>query len=326
MPGLKISGAGFALPRNVVTNDDLKKFIDTSDEWIYSRTGIKTRHIIDADEAAHTLAIEASKKAIETAEKSDPDFSKDKIKAVIVGTMTSDYVFPSIACILQKELGLGSEIKAFDLSAACTSFVYALQTTFEILNAEHSGYVLTVGAECMSKVLNFKDRSTCVLFGDGAGSVIVRWDDSAAGVFKEVAGTEGNMTDLYCKNPRENVEDERADGYLHMNGGEVYKFATGAMKKAVQKLLDETGNTMDDIGLVVCHQANARIINHVKKRFPGHEDKFFMDLEHFANTSAASVGIALADAYERKLIRPGMKIILASFGAGLSWNGILMSV
>ena len=326
MPGLKISGAGFALPRTVVSNDELKEFIDTSDEWIYSRTGIRNRHIIQADEAAHTLAAEASAKAIEAAQNKDPEFSKDKIRAVLVGTMTSDFVFPSIACILQKELGLSHDIKAFDLSAACTSFVYVLQTAFEILNANHDGYILTVGAECMSKVLNFKDRSTCVLFGDGAGAAIVKWDESKDSVFTDIAGTEGNIDDLYCKIPRENVQDEMADGYLHMNGGAVYMFATTVMRKAIDGLLKKTGNTLDDIGLVLCHQANARIINSVKKRFPGHEEKFFMDLEHFANTSAASVGIALADAYERNLLRDGMKIILASFGAGLSWNGILMSV
>lgn len=324
MPGLKILGAGYALPERVVTNDDLKKIIDTSDEWIYSRTGIHERRIIGESEAAHTLATDAAKKAIASAEARDAGFSKDKITTVIVGTMTSDYVFPSVACILQKELYLNESVRAFDVSAACTGFVYALQSAYAFLNSSgDDGYALVVGAECMSKVLNFKDRSTCVLFGDGAGAVVVK--RNPAGIFNEVSGTVGNDTELYCLNPREGVANEKADGFLHMNGGAVYKFATNALKTAVETLLQDAACTMDDIGLVVCHQANARIINHVKKKFTGYEDKFFMDLERFANTSAASVAIALADAYERGLVLDDMKLILASFGAGLSWNGILMS-
>ena len=347
MSGLSIKGTGLALPRGTVSNDGLGKIIDTNDEWIYSRTGIKTRRIAREDEAAHILAIRAANGALEKAEKNDPAFSKDKIKAVIVGTMTSDYVFPSVACILQKELGLRNDIKAFDISAACTGFVYAMQTAYEILNADNSGYVLVVGAECMSRVLNFEDRSTCVLFGDGAGAAVVSYDGSEDSIFKEVSGTEGNMTDLYCRIGKRNENryesllgqntalreaegycgcENEADGFLHMNGGAVYVFATTSLKKAVDRLLDETGSTLKDIDMVVCHQANARIINHVKKKFPEEQHKFFMDLDKFANTSAGSVAIALADMYEQDMVRPGMKIILASFGAGLSWNGILMSV
>ncbi len=309
-----------------MTNDDLGKIVDTNDEWIYSRTGIHKRQIIDDNEAVHTLALDAAKKAIKAAAKNDADFSTDKIRAVIVGTMTSDYVFPSVACILQKELGLRNDIRAFDISAACTGFVYSMQTAYEMLNSDNSGYVLVIGAECMSKVLNFKDRATCVLFGDGAGAAIVHWDPSDTAVFKEVAGTEGNDTDLYCKNPRKGIEEEKADGFLHMNGGTVFKFATTSLKKAIDLLLEKTGDSIDDIDKIVCHQANARIINYVIKKFPGQEEKFFMNLENFANTSAASVAIALADMYDKELIKPGMKIILAAFGAGLSWNGILMTV
>ncbi len=347
MAGLKIIGTGHALPRNVVSNDDLGKIIDTNDEWIYTRTGIKTRRIAREEEAVHILARRAAEAAIKKAAENDSAFSKDKIKAVLVATMTSDFVFPSVSCILQKELGLKNDIKAFDLSAACTGFIYAMQSAYELLNTDSRGYVLVVGAECMSRVLNFDDRSTSVLFGDGAGAALVCFDDSKESMFKEVSGSEGNLTDLYCRIKKRNegsydsllgenktLEGEAVycggenepDGFLHMNGGAVFVFATTALKKAINTLLDATGLTMNDIDMVVCHQANARIINHVKKKFPEDGHKFFMDLEEYANTSAGSVAIALSDMYEKALIRPGMKLILASFGAGLSWNGILMTV
>jgi 3-oxoacyl-[acyl-carrier-protein] synthase-3 len=322
MSGVKVIGTGYSLPVKVVTNDDLSKVVDTNDEWIYSRTGIKSRHIISGDEAVHTLAVSSAEKAIKNAYENDSDFSKDKIIAVYVATMTSSYVFPSTACIVQKELELPESIKAFDISAACTGFVYALQTAADTLQTHggDEGYVLVIGSECMSRTLNFSDRSSCVLFGDGAGSVIIKKDDSESSVFMQLSGTEGNTEVLHCGTYN------GGDGYLHMDGGKVYKFAITSLNGAIKKLLENSGSTMEDIDYVVCHQANSRIIDSVKKKYPGHEHKFFMNMETCANTSAASVSIAMADMYEKGLLKSGMKIITVAFGAGLSWNAVLMTV
>lgn len=320
MSGIKIKGTGYKLPEKIVTNDDLSRSLDTNDEWIFSRTGIHERHIAQNEESVFTLALEAAKSAIDKATADDIDFSKEKIIAVIVATMTSDYVFPSVACMLQKELGLENNIKAFDISAACTGFVYALQTAYGILNLHKDGYLLVVGSECMSRILNYKDRSTCVLFGDGAGAAVIRHDASQESVFIELSGTYSDSETLYCD------ISKNGDGYVHMDGGKVYRFATSSLKKAVDMLLKESKLTMDDIDYVVCHQANARIIESVKRKYPGHESKFFMDMESFANTSAASVALALSDMYEKRILKESMKIITVAFGAGLSWNAVLMTI
>lgn len=317
MSGIKIVGTGLALPQKVVSNEALSKTIDTSDEWIFSRTGIHSRYIAGEGENVYSLAKEAAQKAIEKAAKQDEEFSKEKIKAVFAATMTSDHIFPSVACMLQKELGLEKDIKAFDISAACTGFVYALQTAYGTFCAGCEEYILVLGAECMSSILNFQDRSTCVLFGDGAGAAILKKDHRKESCFLEISGTEGNDEVLFC---------EKKEDFIHMNGGQVYRFATKALRGAIQQLLEKSQNTMDDIDYLVCHQANARIIDSVKRKYPGQEEKFFMNMEHFANTSAASVAIAMADMYEKEILKPGMKIITAAFGAGLSWSGILMTI
>ena len=320
MSGIRIVGTGSAVPETILTNEDLSRTLDTSDEWIVRRTGIRRRHIASDTEGVHTLAIEAAEKAIAAAQGQDPGFSREKIAAVFAATMTASYVCPSTACILQEALGLPEDIAAFDISAACTGFLYALQTAGHFFAAGKKGYILLVGAECMSRLMDYTDRSCCVLFGDGAGAAVVAPDERAESCFYEIAGTKGSRKELSC------LRQPQGDGFLHMDGQAVYRFASLSLRNAVEKLLDMAGLTLDDIDQVVCHQANARIIDSVKKRYPGHEDKFFMHMEEYANTSAASVALVLDDMYGKGLLKPGMRIIAAAFGAGLSWNAVLMTI
>ena len=327
MAGVKIVGAGCALPEHRVTNEALCESLDTDNEWIVSRTGIRSRYIARGEENAASLAVSAAKRAMEAAEKNDPAFSKERITAVLTATMTSDDVFPSVSCVLQKALSLPQEITAFDISAACTGFVYALQTANALLaqdcgadEAADSPYVLVVGSECMSRVLDFTDRSSCILFGDGAGAVVLKRNPSPDGIFLTCAKTSGNSEDLYC------TKVPAGDGFLHMNGQKVYRFATTSLRGAMENLMDRAGMTLAEIDYVVCHQANARIIDSVRRHYPGFEDRFFMNLEHVANTSAASVAIALADLFGQGKLREGMRILAVAFGAGLSCSGILMTI
>ena len=320
MAGIQILGTGLSVPGKILSNDDLSRMLDTSDEWIVKRTGIRRRHITDGGEAVHTLAVNAAGKAVMNAEASDSDFTRDKLSAVITATMTSDYVCPSVSCILQKELGLPQATESFDISAACTGFVFALHTAFCILNERKGGYALVTGSECMSRIMDYTDRACCVLFGDGAGAAVIRYDASDNAIFHFIAGTEGNTDDLYCS------RGKGQDGFLHMNGGKVYRFASVSLKKAIERLLDECHITMDDVDMMVCHQANARIIESVRKNFPGHEHKFYMNMEEYANTSSASVALAMADMFEKGLLHSGMRVITAAFGAGLSWNAALMTL
>ena len=269
-------------------------------------------------EYAHTFAAEAVRRAVMAAEKWDADFSPDKVTAVIAATITSEYACPSVACILQRELGLPEHIMAFDISAACTGFVYALQTANALLASREDGYIIVAGTECLSRHLDFKDRSTCILFGDGAGAAVLKRDPSPDAVFLECSGTRGNTEDLYCRTG--------TDGFVRMNGRAVFRFAANALREALDTLLEKSGSTMDRVSRIVCHQANARIIEAVRRRYPGYEDRFFMDLETIANTSAASVAIALADMDRRGLLAEGETIIAAAFGAGLSWSAVMMTL
>lgn len=325
MPGIYIAGTGYKVPEKILDNDELSRTLDTSDEWIVRRTGIRRRHIAGKEESVWQLALEASRRAVENARKAEPEFSKDQIAAVITATMTSDYACPSVSCILQKELGLPEELEAFDLSAACTGYVYALHTAYGILKEQQQEkqkepYALVVGSECMSRIMDYSERSVCVLFGDGAGAAVIGLDLSEKACFSFLAGTSGNTESLYCR------FGEEGDGFMHMNGPEVYRFATTSLRKSIDTLLARNGLTMDSVDWIICHQANARIIESVRKNYPGHEEKFFMDMDEYANTSGASVAIALADMYERKLLRTGMKVIMAAFGAGLSWNAMLLTI
>ena len=316
MNGIHIVATGSALPKKIVTNDDLSKIVDTSDEWIVTRTGIESRHICE-EETVVSLAIDAAKRAVEEALVYEAEFAVDKIGAVVVATATPDYAFPSNACLVQKALHLPTETIAFDLSAACSGFLYGMEVCRGLLRGSNKKYALLIGSEQLSKVVDFTDRSTCILFGDGAGAAILRLDDS---MYVHKAWSDGNIDPLSCKGVGNN------DAKLLMDGKEVFKFAVRVLKQGIDSVLHEADLAMDDIDYVVCHQANRRIIEHVMKKYSGQDEKFYVNIQNVANTSAASIPLALDEMRKKQLLKPGMKVIMVGFGAGFTWSSALVTV
>ena len=311
MQGIKIAATGRALPKKIVTNEEMSRLVDTNDEWIRTRTGIGQRHFCE-QETSTGLAIEAAKKAMKNA-----GIGGQEIEAVIIATVTPELAFPSTACMVQKALGLPRDMMAFDISAGCTGFLYGIGIARGLLQAGRKKYVLLVGVEQLSRIMDFTDRSTCVLFGDGAGAAVVELTDE---LFAYRAWSDGEAGPLNCPG----VGNDGA--HLHMEGNQVFKFAVKAIEQGVEAVLADTALTMNDIDYVVCHQANRRIIEHVKKKYEGAKADFYINIESYANTSAASIPIALDEMREKGLLKPGMKIICVGFGAGFTWGSTLFTV
>lgn len=311
MQGIRIEATGRALPKKIVTNDDLSRLVDTTDEWIRTRTGIGQRHHCE-EETCTSLAIEAAKNAME---KSGID--PEDVEAIVVATATSDLAFPSTACMVQKALGFPEEIMAFDISAGCTGFLYGLGIARGLLLAGKKQHVLLIGSEQLSRITDFTDRSTCVLFGDGAGAAIISLTKKP---FAYQAWSDGEAGPLHC------LGVGKDGARLHMEGNQVFRFAVKAIAQGVETILKDTGFTMEDIDYVVCHQANKRIIDHVKKKYEGTKAVFYTNVERYANTSAASIPIALDEMGEKGMLEPGMKLILVGFGAGFTWSSALIMI
>ncbi|WP_287385897.1 beta-ketoacyl-ACP synthase III [Lachnospira sp.] len=318
MGGLSIVGLGKALPIKTFSNDDFSEFLDTSDEWISTRTGIKERRLCNledrykGEEDQLGLAVAAAREALE-----DSEIDLNKIDICIVATATPKYAFPATACMVAKELGLSENCMSFDLSAACSGFIYSLNVAHDMLLTKGKDrYALVVGAEEFSKILDFKDRSTCVLFGDGAGAAVVKIDETKA--YASANHTRGDDICLISGG----VASTRK---LSMEGNTVYRFAIGAIEQLLKELVEESKISLEEIGHIVCHQANKRIINHVIRSTKQPEEKFFMNLEHYGNTSAASVPIALKEMQEKGKLKTGDDAYLVGFGAGLTWGGILVN-
>ncbi len=310
MNGLKILSTGYYAPQRVLDNFNLEKMVETSDEWIVSRTGIKKRHISE-NESCVDLGYQAALKAIEKVDKS-------KISLIICATMTPDYFTPSNACLIQERLGLNSqEVMCFDLNAACSGFVYALTAAQSLLQNLGDKYALVIGCEEISKIIDFNDRNTCVLFGDGAGALVI---SNGEGIFASYSNAAGNLDAL--KAPAVNRISE--NHYLTMAGQEVFKFAIKVIPESINAVLQKANLTLDDIDYVVCHQANYRIIKNVYKKMKSSEEKFYMNLQEYGNTSAASIPLALGEMDEKGLLKPGNKIICVGFGGGLTWGAVLM--
>ena len=315
MKGIHIVATGRAIPKKILTNDDMSKIVDTSDEWIVERTGISQRHICE-EETCKSLAVEAAKKAIEEAIEKEGLDRKD-IGVVVVATATSTYAFPSTACLVQKELGLEKDTMSFDIAAACSGFIYGLEVCRGLLRGNQKKYALLIGSEQLSRIVDFTDRSSCILFGDGAGAAILRLDDST---YAHKAWSDGNADVLSC-------EGVGVDGAkLKMDGQEVFKFAVRALKQGMEEVMADAGVSIEEVDYVVCHQANRRIIEHVMKKYPGQEEKFYINIAEYANTSAASIPIALDEMREKGLLKEGMKIVTVGFGAGLTWSSALLTV
>ena len=296
---MKILGYGKAVPRKIVTNDDLSKFVETSDEWIFQRTGIRERRISDENtsELAYRSAFEAIKNS---------NIDKNEIDLIVCATMTPDNFTPSVACMVQEKLGLGDNVTAFDVNAACTGFVFALNIVASMLNTYHKR-ALVIGCETLSKIINFEDRNTCVLFGDGAGAIVVEKDGKNEEFY---TCSFGNDKDLVAENVEINFEMKNKvlkSGFLKMDGKEVFKFAINVVEKSINKILDMNNLKIEDINLIIPHQANQRIINNVSKKLNVDNDKFFVNLEKYGNTSAASVPMALCEAFESKKLQKEIK-------------------
>jgi 3-oxoacyl-[acyl-carrier-protein] synthase III len=324
-----IIGTGSYVPSRVLTNDDLSKIVDTSDEWITSRTGIKERHIAADDEATSDMASEAARRAMATA-----GVTAEEIDLIIVATVTPDMFFPSTACFVQKKIGASNAV-CFDISAACSGFLYALQVGRQFLNSGARKTALIIGAEKLSTLINWKDRNTCVLFGDAAGAVIMRraedGDCNAPGrVLSAVMGSDGNLVDVLkvpgggsaCPVTAENAEQRL--NTIYMEGRETFKHAVTRMCQASEQALAQAGLTAADIGLVIPHQANARIITAITDRLGVPEEKAFMNLQKYGNTSAATIPVALDEASREGRLKRGDILLLVAFGGGFTWASTVM--
>ena len=318
----QIHGTGSYVPKKFLTNDDLSKIVETNDEWIYTRTGIKKRHISDG-ESTLDLAYKASIRAIEAAR-----IDKSKIDLIIVATVTSDYAFPSVAGLLQAKLDINGAT-AFDINAACSGFIYSLQIADKMIKGGGFNNALIVGAETLTRLTDWSDRNTCVLFGDGAGAFVIGKSEENK-ITDIITGSQGDVDMLlYCKNPdlkdpKENKISQQ--DHIHMKGAEVFRFATRIMPKTIQDLLDRNNLTIDDLSGVISHQANQRIIDKAGRELKIHKSKLFMNISEYGNTSAASVPIAIDEAIRTYFLKKGDKFITVAFGGGLTWGGALITL
>ena len=315
----RIIGLGSYLPKKVVTNDDFAKFLDTSDEWITERTGIKKRHIADhITVKPSTMAVEAAKKAVE-----DAGIDPADIDLIVTASTTSDSVIPALSCIVQRELGVSENCGCFDVVCACPGFIVAFNTVQSFIETGNSKLALVIGTECNSNFANFEDRGTCILFGDGAGAAVLRAEDIKRNEF--IMRSSGYRSDcLTCQAARQPDRWEE-EGFKEltsfaMQGREVFKFAVTEVPLIIKDLAEKYNFSLDEIDYFILHQANARIIEATAKKLGVSRDKFPMNIMNYGNISSASIPILLWEMKKDGRLKPGMKLVLASFGAGLTWD------
>ena len=305
----EIKGIGMYVPPRILTNHDLERFLDTSDEWITKRTGIKERHIAEEWDRASDIALPAAKEAIKNA-----NLSPEDIEAVIVATSTPDMTFPSTACYLADKLGCNNPM-AFDISAACSGFIYGLTIASSFIKANQFDNVLVVGAEVFSHLIDWSDRTTAVIFGDGAGAVVLSRSSGESDILSAVMSSDGSQWfALHCP-----VGEK-----LRMKGKETFRLAIQSMGKASQKALEKARITVDDLKLVIPHQANIRIIKALAERLNIPEEKVFSNIHKYGNTSAASIPIAMYEAYKEGKLKKGDYVLLTAFGGGLTWGAVVL--
>jgi len=313
-----ITGWGSAVPERVLTNADLAKIVDTSDEWITTRTGIRERHILAPNESTSTLAVAASRKALERA-----GVSPWQVELVICCTASPDFLFPATACLVQNEIG-AENAGAFDLEAGCSGFIYGLSVGTQFIKSGAYKTVLVVGAEALSRFIDWQDRATCILFADGAGAVLLQATDHKCGLLSFVLGSHGVGADLIklpagaAANPASEQTLADRGHFIKMNGQEVYRFAVRIMGDSAVEALEKAGLDYADISLFVPHQANLRIINSIAERLRLDPEKVFIDIDKYGNTSAASIPIALCEAIDQGKVKPGDNLLFVAFGAGLT--------
>lgn len=321
MNNVKIAGTGSYVPKNVVTNYELSKIVDTNDEWISSRTGIKERRI-STEENTSILASKAALAAIK-----NTNINPLEIDIIIVATTSPDNFTPSTACLVQGAIG-ADNATCFDISAACSGFIYGLNVASQFIKTGQSKIALVIGADVLSKIVDWKDRSTCILFGDGAGAAILM-DSEENGVKKIYTGSIGKDGEyLKCSAiPVNNFltnKVKKYNNFINMDGKAIFKFSTEIIPKAVKSILEDTDYNIDDIKYIVPHQANARILEFAAKKLNVKKDKFYVNIDKYGNTSAASIAIALDEISKSHLIKKGEKLILVGFGGGLTFGSILI--
>ncbi|MBN1586416.1 MAG: ketoacyl-ACP synthase III [Candidatus Omnitrophica bacterium] len=321
-----IMGLGTAIPEKVLTNKDLEKIVDTSDEWIRTRTGIKERRIMAEGTGTSSLAAEASRQALK-----DAGISPEEIDLVLVGTVTPDMAFPSTACLVQAELGIPTTAMAFDLAAACSGFVFALHAAAQFVATGACRNALVIGADALSQLVDWEDRTTCVLFGDGAGACVIGPAESG-GILSAVMGSDGSASDL-LKVPgggslfpktKENIDSK--EHFIKMNGTEVFKMAVRNMVDAAKKALEQSGHTIEDIKRLVPHQANLRILKAVAKGLGMPEERVFVNVDRYGNMSAASTVVAWAEAVRAGDLKKGDLALLLAFGGGMVWGAMVVEM
>jgi 3-oxoacyl-[acyl-carrier-protein] synthase-3 len=316
---VSIIGTGSYLPEKVITNRDLEEIVDTSDDWIYSRTGMRERHIAAENQAASDLGAEAAKKAI-----ADAGIGADEIDLIIVATLSPDMFFPSTACFVQDMVG-AKNAYCYDLGAACSGFLYALDSARNQIASGAIDTALVIGTEKMSTFIDWEDRGTCILFGDGAGAAVLRAGGEGRGIMKSVMGSDGSLADLLwtpgggSRNPMTHEMLDQKQQFLKMEGREVFKHAVVRMGDTVLEALEKNGLTADEVKCFIPHQANIRIIDAISKRL-GVADRMYTNVEKYANTSSAALAIALDEAVKDGTIQKGDLVVLTVFGGGFTWG------
>jgi 3-oxoacyl-[acyl-carrier-protein] synthase III len=324
MAHARITGTGSAVPEKVLTNADLEKLVDTTDEWITTRTGIKERRVASEGEFTSTFATAAAEKALEMA-----GISAGELDLIVVATVTPDFPFPSTACLVQKNLN-AKKAAAFDISAACSGFLFAISIVDNFIKSGSVTKALVIGAETLTRVTDWQDRNSCVLFGDGAGAVILEATGEKAGVLSTHIHSDGTYWELLhqpacgSRNPAgQRVIDEKLT-FIKMQGNEVFKLAVRAMEEAANEALSANGLSVSDIDLFISHQANRRIIDAIGKRLGLSPEQVYINLERYGNTSAASIPIALDEANRAGKLKEGDLVLLDAFGGGLTWASALL--
>ena len=312
MNGLKLLATGRCLPKTAVSNEEMSRWVDTSDEWIASRTGIRQRYFCGEGETALTLAAGAARQALERSGIDPADLG-----CVLCATVSPDYATPSLACLVQAELGLPEDIPVLDVNAACSGFLYAVAAARGFLAQSGRPYALVIGCEVLSRLMDMTDRSTCVLFGDGAGAAVFEAVPDV--LFASLQGARGGRA-ILANGPGPLAPQ------LTMDGRAVFRFAVEAIPRCIDGILAQTNLTLNDIDWVVCHQANERILDHCIKKLHAPAEKFYKNMARYGNTSAASIPIALDEMNGQGLLKPGQKLLCVGFGGGLTWAAALFTL
>ncbi|GAB1470084.1 ketoacyl-ACP synthase III [Chloroflexota bacterium] len=323
MPYAHITGWGSSVPESVLTNDDISKMVDTTDEWIRDRTGIRERRIAGEDQSTATLAVEAALKALKVA-----NLAPTELDLIIVTSSSPEYIFPATACIVQDKIG-ATKAGAFDLLAACTGFIYAVNMAAQSIKSGSIKNALVIGSETLSRFVDWKDRGTCILFGDGAGAFVLQASDIPGGVLSAVMHSDGSGANTLtllgggARHPATEATILEGKHFVQMDGKAVFRFATRVMGAATKEALELTGMKIEEIDWIIPHQANYRIIETAAKYLKMPLDKFIINVERYGNTSTASIPIATVEAVEKGKLKSGNKVVLVGFGAGLTWGALV---